>query len=223
MVSKQKKALSTDTRDRITAEVNKEADAILKRIASTCNMGGLKKLMLFLRELFVRSYKKIIIDDSQIEQIRKAFASRKGPIIFCPNHRSYVDFLVISTILYFSGLEVPLICAGEDFLDMPFVGDLLRQCGAFFMRRTFRGDNMYKAIFYEYVRYLCKDRQIMEFFIEGTRSRTNKTIAPKYGFMSVCTRTFFDKDVEDITLIPVTLNYTRTLEGETFPGELRGA
>ena len=63
----------------------------------------------------------------------------------------------------------------------------------------------------------------MEFFIEGTRSRTNKIIDPKYGFMSVCTRCFFNKDVEDILIVPVTLNYTRTLEGESFPGELRGA
>lgn len=62
----------------------------------------------------------------------------------------------------------------------------------------------------------------MEFFIEGTRSRTNKMITPKYGFMSVCTRVFFENEIEDITFVPVSLNYTRTLEGETFPGELRG-
>jgi glycerol-3-phosphate O-acyltransferase len=63
----------------------------------------------------------------------------------------------------------------------------------------------------------------MEFFIEGTRSRSNKTLAPKYGFMSVCTRVFFEKEVEDITFVPVTLNYTKTLESESFLGELRGA
>ena len=63
----------------------------------------------------------------------------------------------------------------------------------------------------------------MEFFIEGTRSRTNKILPPKYGFMSVCTRVFFEKEVEDITFVPVTLNYTKTLESESFLGELRGA
>jgi glycerol-3-phosphate O-acyltransferase len=62
----------------------------------------------------------------------------------------------------------------------------------------------------------------MEFFIEGTRSRTNKMMPPKYGFMSVCTKVFFEKDIEDITFVPVAINYTRTLEGESFPGELRG-
>ena len=45
---------------------------------------------------------------------------------------------------------------------------------------------------------------------------------PKYGFLSVCTKVFFDKEVEDITIIPVTINYTRTLEDSSFPGELRG-
>jgi glycerone phosphate O-acyltransferase/fatty acyl-CoA reductase len=148
--------------------------------------------------------------------------SRKGPVVFCPTHRSYVDFLILSCILYFNGLELPLICAGEDFLNMPGVADILRGSGAFFMRRTFRGDDLYKSIFYEYVRQLNKERQILEFFIEGTRSRTNKMMSPKYGFMSVCTKTYFEEDVEDITFVPLTLNYTRTLEGESFPGELRG-
>ena len=105
---------------------------------------------------------------------------------------------------------------------MPGVADVLRGSGAFFMRRTFRGDDLYKSIFYEYVRQLNKERQILEFFIEGTRSRTNKMISPKYGFMSVCTKTYFEEDIEDITFVPLTLNYTRTLEGESFPGELRG-
>ena len=62
----------------------------------------------------------------------------------------------------------------------------------------------------------------MEFFIEGTRSRTNKILSPKYGFLGVCTRVFYDGEIEDLTLVPVTLNYTRTLEGDSFPREMRG-
>lgn len=63
----------------------------------------------------------------------------------------------------------------------------------------------------------------MEFFIEGTRSRTNKILQPKYGFLSILTKAYFKKKVEDLTFIPVTINYTRTLEGETFPIELTGS
>lgn len=55
------------------------------------------------------------------------------------------------------------------------------------MRRTFAGDDLYKAIFKEYVTILLKDNHLMEFFIEGTRSRTNKMMTPKYGFLNILT------------------------------------
>ena len=90
------------------------------------------------------------------------------------------------------------------------------------MRRTFRGDDLYKAIFIEYASLLVKDKQLMEFFIEGTRSRTNKIMYPKYGFLNIITQCFFEKQVEEVTIVPLKINYTRTLEGETFPGELTG-
>jgi len=54
-------------------------------------------------------------------------------------------------------MEVPHICSGEDFLNIMIVNDLLRASGAFFMRRTFKGDDLYKAIFQEYVTRLAMD------------------------------------------------------------------
>ena len=204
-------------------EVQDLATKLLERIFGAFTMNWTDFFANFMKVLFENSYSHVIINENQIKKLKEIFTSRKGPVIFCPTHRSYVDFLVISTVLYFYGLEVPLICAGEDFLNIPFINDVLRGGGAFFMRRSFRGDDLYKAIFYEYVRELNKQRQIMEFFIEGTRSRFNKMSPPKYGFLSVCTKSYFEKDVEEITFVPVTLNYSKTLEGETFPGELRGS
>jgi glycerol-3-phosphate O-acyltransferase len=55
------------------------------------------------------------------------------------------------------------------------------------MRRTFKGDDLYKTIFKEYVTRLAIDSINLEFFIEGTRSRTNKILYPKYGFLSILT------------------------------------
>ena len=114
--------------------------------------------MVGLAKFFYNSYRKVIVNDHQIANLKTLFSSRKGPIVFVPTHRSYVDFLVVSTVLFFYGLELPLICSGEDFLDLGFVADMLRGSGAFFMRRTFKGDDLYKAIFYEYCRTLTKDR-----------------------------------------------------------------
>ena len=64
---------------------------------------------------------------------------------------------------------------------------------------------------------------ILEFFIEGTRSRTNKMLHPKFGILQILTNAFFDKKTEEATFVPVTINYSRTLEGESFPNELTGS
>ena len=69
-----------------------------------------------------------------------------------------------------------------DFLQMAGVGALLRQSGAFFMRRTFGQDQLYWAVFSEYMQTLLTNGDApMEFFMEGTRSRTAKPLHPRIG------------------------------------------
>lgn len=125
---------------------------------STYNHTQLSLLMSMLNKLFSSSFRKVMVNENKINKLKEFAKTRKGPIILIGTHRSYVDFLVLSAILMCYGMEVPLICAGEDFKDMPFFGDLLRGSGAFYMRRTFKGDELYKAVFYEYVRMLNKDK-----------------------------------------------------------------
>ena len=172
--------------------------------------------------LFKSIYEKIVVNEKQLQKIREMAATRTGPIVFCPTHRSYVDFLILSVVLLFYKIDVPHICAGEDLMHIKGVSTFLRMCGAFFMRRTFKGDPMYKAIFTEYVTQLVKDKTVMEFFVEGTRSRSNKFLSPKFGILQIMTNTYFDKQVDEISFVPVNINYTRTLEDTSFPGELTG-
>ena len=138
-----------------------------------------------LKTLFGQIYEKIVVNKNTLERIRQLCASRSGPIIFCPTHRSYMDFLLVSIVLFFYQMEVPMICAGEDLMMIAGVSHILRMSGAFFMRRTFRGDPLYKAIFTEYVTQLCQDKVIIEFFLEGTRARSNKMLSPKFGIMNI--------------------------------------
>lgn len=160
---------------------------MVDKIASTYNHYILKIFAQLMKKTFISIYEKIIVNEQIINKLRTLAQSRKGPIVFCPTHRSYIDFLLVSLVLYYYRMEVPHICAGEDFLNIVLVNQLLRSAGAFFMRRTFQGDDLYKAIFKEYVTILAKDNHILEFFIEGTRSRTNKILSPKYGFLNILT------------------------------------
>lgn len=79
-------------------------------------------------------------------------------------------------------MALPNIASGMDFYRMKIVGELLRQTGAFYMRRSFAFDPLYKEIFKAYVGSLLKNSdRALEFFIEGTRSRSQKTLPPKFG------------------------------------------
>ncbi len=59
------------------------------------------------------------------------------------------------------------------------------------MRRKFSDDNLYKAIFQTYISKLLQDNASLEFFIEGTRSRTGKMLKPKFGLLKVLLDTFY--------------------------------
>lgn len=63
------------------------------------------------------------------------------------------------------------------------MGNVLKQCGAFFLHRGESAqDAIYKAVLYTYVKYLVAyESSPLQFFIEGTRSRSNKSISPKLG------------------------------------------
>ena len=102
--------------------------------------------------------------------------------VYAPSHRSYLDFVVLSYVLFSYDMALPNIASGMDFYHMYVIGELFRKSGSFYMRRSFSNDPLYKKIFNAYVMSLVKhsDRAI-EFFIEGTRSRSLKSIIPKFG------------------------------------------
>ena len=70
-----------------------------------------------------------------------------------------------------------------DFRSMGFVNKILRRCGAFFIRRTINPSmHPYFTVFVEYAKALLKNGdQPIEFYLEGTRSRTGKSLHPKLG------------------------------------------
>jgi glycerone phosphate O-acyltransferase len=124
----------------------------------------------------------IKLNESIIYRIKDQMSMSQVQYVYAPTHRSYLDFILLSYILFSYDMALPNIASGMDFYHMKIVGELLRQTGAFYMRRSFSSDHLYKEIFRAYVNSLVahSDRAI-EFFIEGTRSRSQKTLPPKFG------------------------------------------
>ena len=143
-------------------------------------------------------------------------------VIYVPCHRSHIDYLLLSYLLFTNGLTPPHIAAGIN-LNMPVVGSLLRRGGAFFMRRTFKGNPLYTAVFNEYLHTLFSKGFPVEYFVEGGRSRTGRMLQPKTGMLAITLRSFLRSNRLPVVFVPVYIGYERVLEGRTYLGELRGA
>jgi glycerol-3-phosphate O-acyltransferase len=142
-------------------------------------------------------------------------------IIYVPCHRSHMDYLLLSYAIYQRGYAVPHIAAGLN-LNLPLVGRLLRKGGAFFLRRTFRGNALYTVVFMQYLAAMMARGHSIEYFIEGGRSRTGRLLAPMTGMLSMTVRSYLREPRRPLVFVPVYFGYERILEGNTYIGELLG-
>jgi glycerol-3-phosphate O-acyltransferase len=142
-------------------------------------------------------------------------------IVYVPCHRSHMDYLLLSYVIYVNGYPVPHIAAGIN-LNLPIVGRLLRMGGAFFIRRKFRGNGLYTVVFMKYLAAIMARGHSIEYFIEGGRSRTGRLLQPKTGMLSMTVRSFLRDPARPVVFLPVYFGYERVVEGATYPGELSG-
>ncbi len=142
-------------------------------------------------------------------------------IIYVPCHRSHMDYLLLSYAIYQRGYAVPHIAAGLN-LNLPIVGRLLRKGGAFFLRRSFRGNALYTVVFMQYLAAMMARGHSIEYFIEGGRSRTGRLLAPMTGMLSMTVRSYLRAPRRPLVFVPVYFGYERILEGNTYIGELLG-
>jgi glycerol-3-phosphate O-acyltransferase len=143
-------------------------------------------------------------------------------VIYVPCHRSHIDYLLLSYVLYHQGLVPPHVAAGVN-LNLPLVGRLVRMGGGFYLRRSFRSQKLYAAVFNEYLSSILAQGTSVEYFIEGTRSRTGRLLHPKAGMLSMTVRSYLRNPTRPIVFQPVYLGYERLVEGKSYTAELSGA
>lgn len=172
-----------------------------------------------LNRLWQVLYDAFVVDQKGMALIQEITGRMPGVIIPC--HRSHVDYLILSHILYKQKMTLPHVAAGDNMNFWP-LGYIFRQSGAFFLRRSFRGDELYTEVFTAYLKYLLQEGTLIEFFLEGGRSRTGKMLMPKYGMISMIIRAYQGRICDDLALIPVYLGYDRIIEQNSYLKELRG-
>ena len=200
----------------------RKAEALVLRYGNEIASDYTYTVIRFL-ELLLSWFWNKIYDGIKVNHIEGVQEVAQGhEVIYVPCHRSHIDYLLLSYLLFRNGLTPPHIAAGIN-LNMPLIGGLLRRGGAFFMRRTFKGNPLYSAVFNEYLHTLFSKGFPVEYFVEGGRSRTGRMLQPKTGMLAITLRSFLRSHRLPVVFVPVYVGYERVLEGRTYLGELRGA
>ena len=199
------------------SKARREARKFALEIAADASQSAIRLLSRSLEWFWNRIYDGIHIShlDSFLE------VSQGTEIIYVPCHRSHIDYLLISHLVYQHGLQVPHIAAGIN-LNMPLVGPFLRRCGAFYIRRSFRSNPLYGAVFREYLDKIFRSGVSMEFFIEGGRSRTGRLLQPATGMLAMTVRSYLRSPQRPVVFVPIYVGYERLVEGGSYLGELSG-
>jgi glycerol-3-phosphate O-acyltransferase len=200
-------------------KVERYARKEMRRLCAAPNPFVISTMHRLLGWVWNRIYDGLVVDKEGLERVREA--ARRGTIVLVPSHKSHVDYLVLSDVLYGHALSPPLIAAGDNLNFWP-IGSLLRRAGAFFIRRSFRGKKLYAALVDAYIRKLLVEGFPMEFFIEGGRSRTGKLLPPKYGLLSMVVDACLLLRGRTIQFVPISIGYEKIVEERSYVHELGG-
>ncbi|MFH1469900.1 MAG: 1-acyl-sn-glycerol-3-phosphate acyltransferase [Pseudomonadota bacterium] len=203
------------------ARIQRRAERAFDKISARMSYRWVSVANVATRLLWNRIYSGVDVREEDMDRIRQA--QRRGCLVLLPCHRSHLDYLLVSSILYQHDLALPHIAAGINLSFWP-AGPIFRHLGAFFVKRSFKGDRIFPAVFAQYVHQLVRDGHPIEFFIEGGRSRTGKLLSPKLGLLGMVVDALaaVSREDFDVTLLPVNISYEQLAEENAYARELAG-
>ncbi len=189
-----------------------------KEIAADVSPPTIRIFARFLKWLWTHIYDGIELNHA--ERLHEVAKDRE--VVYVPCHRSHIDYLLLSYIVYEQRLNLPHVAAGVN-LNMPVIGGILRRGGAFYLRRSFKGNRVYAAVFDAYLHQILVRGYSIEYFVEGGRSRTGRLLAPKAGLLAMTVNSYIKDPKRPIVFVPIYFGYEKLIEGDSFIGEMSGA
>uniref|UniRef100_A0A8C7YJR5 Glycerol-3-phosphate acyltransferase 1, mitochondrial n=1 Tax=Oryzias sinensis TaxID=183150 RepID=A0A8C7YJR5_9TELE len=199
-------------------KVKQKARSVLQEMVANISPAFIRLTGWVLLRLFNGFFWSIQIHKGQLEMVKKAATEQNVPMIFLPVHKSHIDYLLITLILFCHNIKAPHIAAGNN-LSIPVLSVLIRKLGGFFIRRRMeetedgKKDVLYRSLLHSYVEELMKQQQFLEVYLEGTRSRSGKPSTARAGMLSIVVDTLCTGAIGDVLVVPVGISYDRIIEG----------
>lgn len=199
-------------------KVRMEADSYLEEIAANYSVNFIQIASKIFNWVWNNLFDGVELDYESLQEVKRA--ARNNTLVYIPSHKSHMDYLLFSQLLYSNNLYPPFIAAGKNLAFWP-LGSIFRRGGAFFIRRAFKG-KFYAEVFSLYVKTMVQLGHNIEYFIEGGRSRTGKLVLPKLGLLTILIQAVEQGYCEDLVFVPASICYDRIPEAESYLNEVIG-
>lgn len=199
--------------------VRKTAGRYLREIAATHSPYVIDLIANAIHSLYRQGYGEIKYSDEEVRRVAELGA--EYPVAFLPSHRSNLDRLSLQFMLWENDLP-PNHTAGGINLNFFPIGPLLRRTGVFFIRRSFRDNELYKLVLRTYLDYLVEKRFPIEWYLEGGRSRSGKLNPPRFGLLNYMVDAQKRGKAEDIMLLPISIAYDQIQDVPDYAREAQG-
>ncbi len=207
------------------ATATERARNYLKEIAATHSPYVIDIIANLIHALYRQGYGQIRYHADQVQRV--AALGKEHPVVFLPSHRSNLDRLSLQFLLWENDLPANHTAGGIN-LDFFPVGPLMRRTGVFFIRRSFKDNEVYKRVLRAYIDFLIEKRFSLEWYMEGGRSRSGRLNPPRFGLLSYVADSLHRGKADDVMLVPVSIaydqiqdvgDYTREAQGRDKEGE----
>ncbi|MDJ0867099.1 MAG: glycerol-3-phosphate 1-O-acyltransferase [Myxococcota bacterium] len=201
------------------ARVGKDALRYLREIAAAHSATMIDLASQLFRFMYTRGYDRLAYDPAELESV--AALSQRYPVVYLPTHKSNLDHPALHCVLYENGLP-PNHTAGGINMNFFLLGALVRRAGIFFIRRSFKDNEVYKLVLRHYIDYLVEKRFSLEWYLEGGRSRSGKLLPPRFGLLAYVVDAYRRGKSDDVYLIPVSIAYDQIQDVGDYVMEQRG-
>lgn len=201
------------------AKTKKRATDYFKEIAANYNLTTIYTFEKILTWTFNNIFDGLVIDQDGLDRIKEA--SQKAPLVLVPCHKSHLDYLLLSYLMFKKSMPCPHIAAGKNLSFWP-LGPIFRGGGAFFLRRTFKGAVLYSKIFSAYIEKLLFEGFNLEFFIEGGDHARENFYHPSSAFFRSLSGLSKTEHAGTCFLFPFMWGMTGSLRRTLISMKLRG-